>query len=584
MTFAVSNPAEIAYAYGYAASSDTSIQYAYSKSNVAVSNMDVGYGWGLETDRWSRKTGFWGMTTQEIGNLFPRWHAARLNVGGNTQELINAWGMNFDVAKLEYAKFRKDLFIDTASLDDPDVFYHGDSVSISDRPVKVRNKNALANPSFAYRGLARRNTPLNWTTWRAMTTGTVELVEEPVFIGSYSAKMHAGPNEKCYLAQTRLLVIEKSYSITASLWYLCPIPDGLVAKDSRRACLYLSITYANGSMDMKRVPLDIGTNGNWRRASLTMKLERELHSVTFCVCLENDLSHDIKIYAGAAQIELGAVASPWEESSNTVVPYQNEASVLGGPVDAYIDFGTTPKTEEIVSGHPVTYEARKGRSLFYLPNVGQIWQEGIPFKAIPVAATGSFDPVSNDKWGWYSTPERERFNTRWRITNNKLEQYNETIPAEVVCSWDIGELYLDEDFRLDIGIYTTEEDPTFARTIEALCFINNRLWVMCKETEAGVTKRVIKILDPWSRWPVPLAYEQNLPCLHLECIADVDIGLATGTGSYLGFLESDPARLLIKIDNGYYFVDLQYNGYTYDFDRAQVIVRNQFDNGKLITV
>lgn len=524
------------------------------------------------------------MTTQDLGNLFPRWHAARLNVGGNTQEVINSWAMNFDEMKMEFARFKRSLFIDTLPIDEPSVFYYGGSVDLKDEAIKRRDANLLANPSFSQMGLARRKTPIGWTTWLAMTTGTVQLVDEPVFVGSYSAKLKADPGERCYLAQTVQNPVEKGSSLTGSLWYLVPATSGLIESKVSRAHIYVSIIYTNGTMDIKKTPLELGTDGNWRRAIVTIKLARELYSATFGIVVENDLGHSLIVYAGAAQLEVGQVPSKWGESNRTRIPYQTEDIIVGSPVDAYVDFGTQPRTEEIAPGHPITYMARRGRSLTYFANTDEVWQQALPTKATTTALAEIVPSTKLDKWGWFGNPEQERFETRWRITNNKLEQYNARIPTETVCMWDIGELYLNEDFRLDVGIYSSGENASFSRTIEALTFIDNRLWVLCKETENGVTTRVVKILNPSSRWPVPLAYEQGLPSLHLECLADIDVGLSTGTADYIGVIDTDPDRLLIRVNGNYYSVNLEYTAYTYLLNRAQLILRSPFGTGKLVTV
>lgn len=580
----VSDPASVQYSYGEAAGVDADVRYAYSQANVHVHDMDAVYSWGLETDRWDRKAGFWAYSTQEIGNIFPRWHAARLNTGGNTQELINAWGIGFDKMKMQFGRFRRDLFIDTAELEQPDVFYHAGTVDIGDAPEKDRFKNLLSNPAFSHRGLARRNTPIDWTTWRAKTTGIVSLVDEPVFVGSHSVKLHAAAGESCYLAQSVQTPIEKGYSLTASFWYLVPIPEGVVEKDEHRAGIYMMVMYTNGSADIVRKALDLGTDGKWRRAAVTLDLTKEVFSITVAIQIENDTANPIRIYAGAAQLERSKVPTPWSESFRTIVPYQNEDSIVGAPVDVYVDYGTTEKTETIVPGHPVTYDARSGRTLLQVKDTFALWYDAIPTKATPTLVTDVPDAKTYDQFGWYSNPERERFNTRWRVTDNKIEQYNASIPAETICLWDIGELYLDEDFRVTVGIYSSDEDSSFSRTIEAVMVFKELLWVLCKEVEDGVTTRVLKIVDPWSRWPVPLAYDQELPCLHLECLGDVDVGISTGSADYIGVLTEDPDKLLIRVSDVYYTVALEFDRYVFDYQRARIITRSAFTGGELVTV
>lgn len=580
----VSDPATVLYMYGDAGLSDIDIVYSYSPANVQYGDGDVVYGWGLETDRWERKTGFWAFSTQEIGNMFPRWHAARLNTAGNTQELINGWGMGFDHAKLQFARFRKQLFIDTAELTEPDLFRHGSVLDYGRDVEKNRTKNLLSNPSFAYRGLARRNTPIFWSTYRAKTTGEVVLVDSPVFIGSHSARLHAEPGEEAYLSQTVSRVVEHSRSITASLWYMVPIPEDVLESEEHRAGICLTVVYANGQADIVRAALDLGTGGRWRRASVTLELTHELFACTFGIQIENDLDDPIRVYAGAAQLEVNPEVTPWSESEFTFLPYQTEDVIVGAPCDVYIDYGTQEVTEEIVEDEPVTYDARSGRTLTYVTSQNVLWEDLVPTKVTATLLDESPDAETFDNFGWYANPERERFNTRWRITDNKVEQFNADIPAETICMWDIGELHLDEDFRLWLGIAADEEFPSFTRTLEALCVFKNKIWVLCKETEDGVTKRVLKVLDPWSRWAIPLAYDQQLTSLHLECIGDVDVGMSSGTADFLGVLTADPDVMIMRVDDSYYELDLEFAHYAFDHFRGQVITRHAFAGGELVSL
>jgi len=580
----VSDPATVRYSYGDAGITSASIIYSYDPANVQTTDQDVVYGWGLETDRWDRKQGFWAFSTQEIGNQFPRWHAARLNTGGNTQELINAWGMGFDLAKLEFGVFRKQLFVDTAELTDPDIFHHASVVDYGDDVEKDRTKNYLVNPSFSSRGLARRNTPIFWSTGLAKTTGTVELVDSPVFVGSHAVKMHADAGENCYLSQMISRVIESNIWLTASLWYMVPLPEDTVTADEYYAGIYLTIVYSNGTAEIKRAAFDLGTGGMWRRLSISTQLAHEVFAITLGIQVENDAGHAMRVYAGAAQIETSPEATPWSESDVSFVPYQNEDVIVGPPCDVYVDFGTEEVTEEIINGYPVTYVARSGRTLTYMTDQEQLWESSAPTRVTAVAQADVPDSENFDRFGWYANPERERYNTRWRITNNKIEQFNADITAETICLWDIGELHLDEDFRLNVGIASADEFPTFSRTLEAVCVYLDKLWVLCKETENGVTKRVLKIVDPWSRWPIPLAYDQGLSCLHLECIADVDVGFSTGTADYLGVLVSDPDVLVMRVGATYYKLELEYDSYAFDYVRGQVITRNQYSGGKMVSI
>jgi hypothetical protein len=584
MAFDVSDPADILYEYGTTDVSDAVIVYSYVVDPLETSDCDVVYRYGHRRDRWDRQHGCWGWTTQEICNLFPRWHAARINVFGDTQKLINAWGQNYDVAKMEYARFRKDLFVQEAALEQPDLFGYAPVVDFKVEAVKQRLRNMLLNPSFALKGLARRNHPMWWCTDLAATTGSVALVDCPVFIGSYSARLHAASGERAYLRQAVQVRVVQGESLTASLWYLVPIPEDVLEADELRAGIYLTVMYRDGSMDIARAALDLGTDGQWRRASATIALTEECVFATIGIQIENDGDDDVRVYAGAAQLEVSPIVTPWTESGRTY-DQLTENVPIESPVDAYVDMGTQEMEETIVAGEPVSYVGRMGRTMFFTSVGVDMWADAVPHRATTSLEEDPPSAVQRDTLGWYANPEDERYTTRWRIVDNRLEQYNNEIEGEVIGRFDIAEMHLEEDGTPNMGVFSSDDDPDFTRVLESLCVFKDRLWVVCKETEGGVTKRVVKVLNPRSRWPVPLTQAQEAQNIqmHLECIGDFEISVTTGSVTYVGVVEEDPDKLLIQIGEDFYVVEMEFPYYQFDFDRNQAVLRTVYA-GDLLTV
>jgi len=566
---------DILYSYGEVAVATMDVKYAYDASVLETTSVDVVYRYGTSEDRWPRQKQFWAYSTQELANLFPRWHDIRHNIGGMSQSLINAWGISFDWAKQEYARFRRQLFLESAEYEEPDKFAHA---AIGDFLLNPRApQNIIRNSDFGIRGLARRNTPIWWSTMKAETTGTAELVQSPVMVGSHSMKLHCDVGENAYVRQQRVLAVEGQRWMTGSIWYMAPVPTGVLTADGR-AKLELHIMYFDGTMDYAYVPLQLATNGEWVRAQVNLYMAKDVFAFTYTVRLENDGSEPCRIYLDAAQLEQSPRATKWEPAP-VFVPYVSDEAIVIKYFDAFIDEGAADATEEIVPGSPLTYSAKRGRSLMQVATSEMLWWDLAPTRATTTAVTGDTpDGRTREQFGWYTNVEREFYSTGFRIANNKIEHYNMVVTGEVYAIFDIGEFWLDEDHLLEIGI-----DDTVTRTLEALCVFKERIWVLCTETTGGVTKRVLKILNPMSRWPIPEAYDQNLPDLHLECIGDVDIGLSTGTADYLGWVESNPDQFLIRVDGSYYTIDLEYDYYYLDVERRQAILRHPYE-GELVTV
>ena len=88
----------VRYRFGHADTDEVQVRYSYEERVASTSTADVVYRWNIDTDstRWQRQYGFWANSTQELGNIFPHWHMARHNPGGDTQLFLNAWGMGLD--------------------------------------------------------------------------------------------------------------------------------------------------------------------------------------------------------------------------------------------------------------------------------------------------------------------------------------------------------------------------------------------------------------------------------------------------------------------------------------------------------
>ncbi len=568
----------VRYRFGHADTDEVQVRYSYEERVASTSTADVVYRWNIDTDsnRWQRQYGFWANSTQELGNIFPHWHMARHNPGGDTQLFLNAWGMGLDDVKQNYFAYRKDLFIGTADLSQPDVFYYAPVQNVRGA-TRLRNTNLLLNSSFSIRGLARVGMPVHWCKRAGTTTAEVELVDRPVMVGSYSLKVTAADGEKAFISQRVTDPIPRDQYITGSIWYMVPMDFETLESDENTAAITLSIVYADGSMEVSRSPLRLGTNGIFSRASVTVQANKTVSSIQYSINVWNESGQTITVYLGAAQLSLTDHPTPWIESQLTKIPYLRDNVIPEPGFDVFLDLGT----EEVTEG--VTYNAWSARRMTYVPSFHDLWYGVTPSRAAATEVEVVPAATNRNLLGWLALTNGDRIVTSWRIADNKIEVYNRSITHEIFGAFDIAEFWLDERDTDLAGVISEDEDPTFARTLETLCVVNDLLYVICLEQYQGTTRRVLKVVNPRSLTVNPNAYSANLD-MHLECIGDVDLGINTGTADYLGTIDSDPSALLLRISSTYYRLDFEHDYYTYDERRGQVILRNLPTGATVITI
>jgi hypothetical protein len=576
----------IRYRYGESLQDSVDIRYRYEAIEAETSTTDIVYRYSRDGDtvRYPRQYGFWAWSTQEIGNLFPHWHMARHNPGGNTQVLINAWGMSQDEMKLNYAAYRKSLFIGTADTGEPDVFYYApvfDHANIR----RGRRKNLLQNPSFTIPGLARARLPAHWSRRVGESTADIRAVGAPVHLGSYAIRIEANNGERAYFDQRVTDTIPKGQPITASIWYMVPMAKDAVETDPQVASLAMFVLYADGTMESSRTGLRLGTDGLWRRASTSLTPTKTVVSIDFAVTVWNETGYTLKIYLGGPQLELNSGTSEWEDRAIEKFPYLRD-EVISEPVfDVYLDYGGEEETEELVAGTTISYISNTRRKLIYVRDFDTLWYGVLPSRATLTSVTTVPSATQRTTLGWIATPENDpTMSTDWRIASNRLEQFNRNVSHEVFGSFAIAEFWLDDWYNDLVGLLDSTEDSTFSRTLETLCVYQNRILLVCLETLNGETFRVLKFINPHSMAVNPNAHMGGATPMYLESMGDVDLGLSSGSADYIGVVDSDPNQLLIRISGTYYTVDLEWDYYTFDDLRGYAILRTPPGEGEVVTV
>jgi hypothetical protein len=365
---------------------------------------------------------------------------------------------------------------------------------------------------------------------------------------------------------------------------MVPLAVNTLEADESTASLALFVLYADGSMDVVRSPFAVGTNGRWRRASCSITAEKVIASIDFAVSIWNDSGLPIRVYLSGAQLETMTNPTPWEDPIVLQVPYVRENQIPEPVFDAYADYGAEETTEELITGVPIIYDAVSRRKLIYLQSFDELWNGLAPSRATVEQVVGVPPATQRTTLGWLTTPDgNPPFTTAWRIANNKVEQYNQAISHEIFGSFDIAEYWLDDWYNELVGVMSEDEDSSFSRTLEALCIHQNLIWIVCKETVGLNTVRVLKVLNPKNLSVNPNAYDTGATPMYLECMGDVNLGITSGTVDYLGIIDSDSQKMLMRIGATYYQISFEWDYYVYEDFRGQVILRTPLTGGTLVT-
>lgn len=569
----------VRYRYAAAGKASVDLRYRYTAWEALVASLDVvrAYRRDEDLDRIERQVGFWSWATQDICNRFPRWHQARHSIGGTTQQYMNAFGIAMSDVLDKTVKVRRGMFLSTADASTPSVFHHAPVVNFDQSSERV--VNLLQNPCFGLKTLARFQMPAYWRKRGYATTGTVQAVSQPALTGSESVLMHAATGEHCHLVQDLQVPVASGIPLTFSFWYLSPQPAGTVL-DERDCAVVFTIFYSDGTAEMHRKAVPVGTAGKWRRVHLTVTTAKSVFTIRVGAALENDSGKTIRLYVSSPQLELGSTAHAWANNPAYVQPWI-PTSVGGSPVDASLQSGATT-TSETINGETISYGRRSTTCLFHLADEDFFWELLWPTRVSAVATT-DVSSTNYNVSGAFHSPEGESFVTAWKISGTKIVQYNAEIPAEIVGEFDLAEMYMDEYVDDLVGIATDGEDPGFSRTLEQLCIHRGFLYVLCKETLNSVTRRVLKIVQHRSRWPLPHANQVQGNQLYLDVIADVEVPLSTGSATFLGVDDSRANVLQMTVGGTVYDLFLKYDFYLFDFERRQVVMHNSADN-QLVTV
>jgi len=517
---------------GYEISS-LEFDYEIQASTDEIASLDISYEVKRATlTQWEPLETPKSPYTQVIGNQFPHWHAARRRAGSTIQRVLNsAAGHHLQMLSREIHRLRANLFVATTDLSELDqVYVVKDPRDPLHQPVR---RNLLRNSSFFLGGLSRLGTPHEWTAGLSASTGDVTLSEEGSLFGTYGVRMAAGVGEVVVLYQRRDLVLPADAPISAAVYYAGMAPEETA--DPAEASLCVTLQYRDGTTRMWRAGLERGTDGEWKRQTLTVTPTQETHSITVAVVVDNRFSLvPLTFEIGAFQLEKGDNLGPWTPSSDDDISYA-----------VVQDRG---EISETVNGSALTFSRARRTVVLPAASYEILSRETLPTRLTKAAATTEVG-VASSRLGFMVGTDGVRYSTGWRIEDGQVARYNADISQDEVFNlFLIADTYADGLF--EETLYSDVEDLGVTQVAEALTVLDGLIYVVVKETYRGRTVRVLKICHPGIRWD---------DTGHLECLREIKVDTGEGSCTFIGSIDKRPDEFLVTISGVDYKLSLTFD-------------------------
>jgi hypothetical protein len=553
--------------------------YSFTVASPEIGSLPISFSYTPQMGtRYPAQDGWWSYWTQAVGNAYPLWHAARRNAIGMTQTFLNHLGMGLESAQREFVKFRKNLYVGSADLFQPERAYRLPiNKKLRTDIADLEQYNLLLNSDFSLHGPSRYDMPAFWSSRGTATTGTVSSYSANALTGSHCVKMEAAQGEECYLHQSMPAQMGQTTAdvqdlwVTGSAWVLIPQP---ATYEDATGELVLSILYENGTGTVEKTTLPTNTVGAWKRVTVTKQATARIVSVDLMVHVQNDASGTLEVFVDAMQVETGERARPWMPNPASM-PWWWDVLPLPPIYLHAIDAGT----ERSING--VTYTEYPHTRVWVTTAQEDWWDSALPTRVGDlVASVAGYNYTTRNVWGFVAEPDaRLRFTTKFVVNSNKVNLVQKLTPADVMYEFQLAEQFLDNDLRTRYAVWE-EEDASFSRTIEALTIHRDRLWLVALETYQDTTRRVLKVCRPHSNSYV-LA-DVDLPN-YLEVIQDFSLSTASGSCTDMAFVDGQDNLMMLVIDATEYELPLYYDYAYFSGSRInELLLRHEYSGDSLV--
>lgn len=524
----------------------TPVRYKYNVRELKTTDLGIAYTYSLSNlgDIVEQQIGYKAPATQEILNNLPQWMEARQNVNSNAWKFTNSWGMSLQNTSDNLDRQIENLSLLTIrkyQLHEVDYISLLETIN-DDFPVR----NLLFNSSFSVKDVARSNMPLGWVNYKENADLVIDKKQSTIV--PCSLKSELGTFK---FGQDILFENKQVDTLVGSFYVLSDASDVDIS-------FTISVELINGTSKLFTYK-HTNRSSEWVRISLPCSVNDQVYRANFIISSKS--SGLVRI--AAPQLEQTSL-SGWTKSTLDSLPYYLSSlrfnSVYALP--------TSAGSENI--------------PIFVLLSEDDFIYSNIPtrIESSP-ALLEDVEEVTDAEYGKRVDQLKEVTRTEFVVYNDELvERAISPSKFDLYGKYDIKDLRLFEDLQ-----FGTRDNSLVTIKPIATALRDDILFVLCEETYNGVTKYIIKTINP----KVPPAGET-----YLESIVDFDLNLDVkktygleqqyeSTPKSISFVENNPNYLIVTYTNNVKYYFRMYFDYAfYNTTNSRLYFREKYTNSNLV--
>lgn len=542
--------------YGFSSNIAEGIEviYSYNQINPIVEYIDFLYAYNDpndDEDFVAIPYGYKVAATQQILNNLPLWMEGRKNYDSNMNKLTTAWADTFESTLDNYSYLRKNQFLATADL------YSNIELGVSalsankDRVYTPVFNNLIYNSSFSMKGPAREQRPSGWLISRD-SINCLTFDSANTLFGNHGLSLSG----KVELKQTRERQLTPG-PITYSIYYKT-LDNGLPTDDywsANEAGLILAIEYADSTVATFGVGFLKNTKGRWARANLTATMVSETFKISTLIL--NRVSYVYSV--DCPLLTTSKTLDTWSPSIEDIPVYSSGIRTIAGLQVLFdsLDFASVSKLEVLPTATEQEFKS------IAIPTRIETFS---PSQQAANSLSFTMGRQLNFHGDIMPTMLIADQDTILEESINTPDKFSRRRPADLILTYT-GDKYL---YKKSIN-----EDTSL---VKATCVVNDLLYVVTKETYAGVTGHYLKVTRPRV-----VSYTDD----YIPSYGDIKIPLSLGNEFGFASLAEEIVRIGIcknlpnviyvdtSLDRRFYF-KLYFDYYFADFTNRKIYCRENY--------
>lgn len=490
-------------------------------------------------------------STQDVVNNLPLWTKGRIDPESNIFMFANSFGQHIDYVSNELDREQNNQFISLADQKEIDRLYKITDEKIykyinqNQKFINNLSKNLVRNSFFALKAPARLNKAKYWT-------GQYSLSNESLY-GSSSVVLNNGNTIQQYSS------IDLSAGSKLCFSFFYKTDSNVNSYDEYKFSSLIHLIYNDGTIKIERKAIAAYTGDIWKRHDHSIVLSKPIIGFEIQVFLKNHTSIN-SVSLDCLQLENGSEPTEW----NPDIFFN--PSYLGTQILPIVVAGNKNKK------HEVFISSDRQKFLYRLP----------PTRIKKIDTLPEGEVIQNNIWSRFAEYTRDSWISQWIIHNNSLARENVLVPGEIPFVYQIAEDDLEKSSQ-----YSLYTDVT--RTLMSLTIHDNLIFLLAKEVTYGVTKYVIKFINPYVS-----KYSKD----YLECFSDLEINLApyiqdisttsqdSSENYQIALFNNTNKYLLIKLPNSQILVFRLYYDYGYiDTNVSSIYCKENYSlENKVLTI